>query len=575
MQRRTMTPPSLQVDGIPDAYFQPGSATTSCASETPNCSPQSYLTADTTPPTASPTQFREYGQLLLPKVRSQDHIVDHLSDIRTAGHTRAHSVPSTGGYMQFGAQLEIPHKFHTHNLTGPYFDNTSPVAGPSMHAMQYADPYAQSMQYHYQANQANASPVQQPHLSRAHGRNLSTSSVDFNSVPSHCRFTYRLPGPQPNNMISASNALNHLMPMVGMSHGPSQNHPIRRRNPSPQARPSLLSSHVEVATGAEQDTCLAEYLSKPNPKLSIVPKVEQSLSARNDDVFWFDVRNVRPWADFNIDTINNFKDFPKLLHIQATLNEPLRIEPYPQTREQLVEITSKHHLQKLNTALAFTLGADHHLSARRMERVSPSRQHKHPDFLSNYSSDATTIEDGSRRSRVVGITRCFNEWHSDMQTQEAKRVEYLAGLAALQMHMRNHRCRYGFIMTEIELLCVRAGGECNADGIPYFGFLEVAKVETRVQGRDSHGQMQMTTGLALWYLHMLARDQTLPGQMGWQLPIGGKAVCSRQSYLPTDSWITNKPLTREKRTAKQKRKWVDPGDPATAAELGRTRRRVG
>jgi hypothetical protein len=45
---------------------------------------------------------------------------------------------------------------------------------------------------------------------------------------------------------------------------------------------------------------------------------------------------------------------------------------------------------------------------------------------------------------------------------------------------------------------------------------------------------QMTALLALFYLHMLARDVPLPGQVGWKTEIGAPAEGTRRKCLPKE-----------------------------------------
>jgi hypothetical protein len=155
--------------------------------------------------------------------------------------------------------------------------------------------------------------------------------------------------------------------------------------------------------------------------------------------------------------------------------------------------------------------------------------------------------------------------------------------------MRDHSCRYGFIITEIELVCVRAG--CDDRDQPYFGFLEVAEaVETKTfAGKEGNltgsGNVTMTVTLALYYLLMLAKATPLPGQPGSYMDVGGSGTLSRQRVWDggngtgdgtitidedgdveelgkdgKDKWIPE-PQMGEKREARTVRGWVWPSDP--------------
>ena len=162
----------------------------------------------------------------------------------------------------------------------------------------------------------------------------------------------------------------------------------------------------------------------------------------------------------------------------------------------------------------------------------------------------------------------------------ARKVDYMNGLAHLQKCMRDHSCRYGFIITEIELVCVRAG--CDETGSPWFGVLEVGEaVELKTAsekagtgyGTPEPEEMKLTVSLALYYLLMLAKATPLPGQAGGFMDVGGPGAMTRQRILPSgdvagaerkadgrDKWIPD-PQVGEKRDAKRVRGWVWPADP--------------
>lgn len=161
-----------------------------------------------------------------------------------------------------------------------------------------------------------------------------------------------------------------------------------------------------------------------------------------------------------------------------------------------------------------------------------------------------------------------------------RKVEYLRGLSHLHQHMRSHNCRYGFIITEIELVVVRNG----SDSTPHFGYLEIQTIQLNAHDNtppssssgfeDSFSEagderpIKMTALMALWYLHMLARDDTIPGQVGWKSEIGAPAEGTRRKCLPKDEWIPE-PQLAEKREAKRSRGWVWPEESVGRKELGR------
>jgi hypothetical protein len=324
-----------------------------------------------------------------------------------------------------------------------------------------------------------------------------------------------------------------------------------------------------------EESSLLEYLTAANPTPSLTQHtVEPRPSSRTD--FWFDVRNVRSWSDFNVATLAAVPSFLQLLKVGIPtrhLPSPGRVNLKPETPAQLAELCASHHAVKVNAALKVSQG-DKHIAMRAL-KTSSCAPRQQPNFVASYQSDAEKTIYGDGRGRVVGIVRCFDQWHSGMRNESARdKIAYLRTLAHLHRCMREHGCRYGFVVTEIELVCVRAGGPVdNADSeMPLFGYLELAApVQISACGLTAGGDLQMTADLALWYLHMLAKEEPLPGQYSWRMDVGGPAARSRSHHLPQDAWIPTVHQV-EKREAKRARGWVFPNEPLNKRELVKGRR---
>jgi len=242
----------------------------------------------------------------------------------------------------------------------------------------------------------------------------------------------------------------------------------------------------------------------------------------------------------------------------------------PENEAALQSLLANHFGVKVNSALEIAQGSGQSIAMRAsINRV--------PDFISNYVSDHEKTLFGEDRGRVVGLVKAYETWNTGMRNDRPpEQVKYLRGLAHLHKVMRDHGCRYGFIMTEIELLCVRCGGpgesatEATANGeaeIPFFGYFEIsAPISLQTHGMEDDGETpRMTAGLALWYLHMLAKQDPLPGQHSWRMEVGGPVALTRQKCLPKDDWIP-KPTTLEKREVKRQRGWVFPEEKLSKSE---------
>jgi hypothetical protein len=323
------------------------------------------------------------------------------------------------------------------------------------------------------------------------------------------------------------------------------------------------------------------YLTSHNPAPALVRQLNIHVRDTNTKHFWWDIRQIRPWTSFTPATISSIPGLHALLNINlptSTLPVPLRTSSQPETESELQNIYNSFYATKLNAALSLSLGPRH------LVMRSSSKGSSDPSFISNYTDDTSQLIYGRGLGRVVGLVKSFDRWNTGMRVEgNHRKVEYLRGLAHLHRHMREHGCRYGFIMTEIELVVVRNG----AENVPHFGYLEVQTIQLAAHdsqtstfeevegsfGEDGEEnvvkkQPKMTALLALWYLHMLARDDALPGQVGWKSEIGAPAEGTRRKCLPKDEWIPE-PQLAEKREGKRARGWVWPEESVGRKELGK------
>ena len=301
-----------------------------------------------------------------------------------------------------------------------------------------------------------------------------------------------------------------------------------------------------------------EYLRGANPPVDLVKHIIKLSGRGMHSHFWWDIRNVRPWTDFTLDTIMAVPAFPELLNIPV--KEAAFAKPHipsarlrPDSEAALIDLVRDFYMVKINAAMKITQGSARHLAMRL------GRDRNGPTFLSNYEDATDGIISGNGRGRVVGVVRSYERWNSGKRHEPGQeKIYYLEGLACLQRHMREHGCRYGFLLSETELVCARLG----AEDVPHFGLLELSpSIETR--HRDG-----LTACLALWYLHMLAKEEPLPGQCGWRVSVGAPAAMTRQKVLPEkDTWIPM-PQTGEKRDAKTVRGWIWPSDPWSKKKEG-------
>jgi hypothetical protein len=330
---------------------------------------------------------------------------------------------------------------------------------------------------------------------------------------------------------------------------------------------------------------LLSYLTEPTQPINLVRQLTISPGRGLNNYFWWDVRNVRSWETFSLDTMSSIPGLLPLLNfgVDTTLF-PQGPSPSstvtPASEVDLANVANKIYFPKVNAAIQLSQGSS---SLSLYQVPSADGSTGNPHFLANYPHDADRTLSGLPRGRVVGIVKSFDRWNTGMRLESpARKVDYLNGLSHLQKCMRDHSCRYGFILTEIELVCVRAG--CDDNGQPYFGYLEVSEaIATKnaaaapqfaaESGTPEPVEMPLTVTLALYYLLMLAKSTPLPGQAGSFMDVGGPGALTRQRIWSgfdlaenergkegKDKWIPE-PQMGERRDAKRIRGWVWPQDP--------------
>ena len=330
---------------------------------------------------------------------------------------------------------------------------------------------------------------------------------------------------------------------------------------------------------------LLTYLTEPTQPINLVRQLTISPGRGLHSYFWWDIRNVRPWESFSLDTIAAIPGLLPLLNFGVDTSgfppgPPSSTTATPASESDLANISAKIYFPKVNAASQLSQGSNS-LSLYRASTVDRSLDHPH--FLANYRHDSDRTLSGLPRGRIVGLVRSFDRWNTGMRHESpARKVDYLHGLAHLQKCMRDHSCRYGFILTEIELVCVRAG--CDDNGQPYFGYVEVSDAIPTNRAappapfsddvsNPERIEAPLTVTLALYYLLMLAKSSPLPGQPASFMDVGGPGALTRSRIWSgmdvvegergkdgKDKWLPE-PQTGEKREAKRTRGWIWPKDP--------------
>ncbi|KAL1897872.1 hypothetical protein Sste5346_003724 [Sporothrix stenoceras] len=477
-------------------------------------------------------------------------------------------------------------------------------------------------------------PSQLSQFSHAHdsSRRASTCSLDGNfSLDGKFDYDYGFapyPGTAPTNYMAAADSSNNSQHTEYLYHDqdqsqqyasqqymPRETSPLSVGSASPEPMtipemPEPLSIPVSVpvitatppsatsapATSGPTST-LVTYLTSSNPAPALVRTISFPLRDPSTKHYWWDVRQVRPWSAFTMANLaglpgaSSVLSCPVPVSLLPTPHIPSR-SIHPETESDLHSLCAAHYLPRVNAALSLSSPRPIQLTSISSATASTSWNSSYGEFFVGHaagnSAPAAALFGGRPTARVVGLVKSFDRFNTGMRAEgNIKRVEYLRGLAHLHYLMREHSCRYGFLLTEIELVIVRNGTETT----PQFGQLEVTSVplaktadasDSEDQNEDELAGTPLTAGLALWGLCMLASDEmaaaaatshasssTTPSLLcSHTTHIGAPAEGTRRKAAPRDAWMPP-PQLAEKRAAKRARGWVMPEDAVGRKEMGR------
>ncbi|KAI9738903.1 MAG: hypothetical protein M1818_005216 [Claussenomyces sp. TS43310] len=569
-----------------------------------------------TTPTKSPT--RQLGPLLLPKIRSQDQVIETSQPMKRKApanmYRRPNQVHAQPVMVDFNPWNQMfntpPQTIKRQAVSDVNFSAKRARTGPLANAWTPSNPRGRPCHNRSISNLETVLPfpTMTPTMTPTPPHSRS-SSASCSPVSVMTRPTYQRRESAPDVNLSSELDM-HSLYKFGF---PYRNLPAylpNTREPSPLGHEVSfnLAAQDLVPVMAGPTTTLTAYLTAPNPALSLVSHIHEPIRDPSAKHYWWDVRQIRAWTSFDASSILSVPDLASLLSIPIACAE-LPTPPAPRTTRpssegELHSAHAAHYATKLNAALATALGSDRFVmgSSPCSSSSSSSRADQQPAFRSIYLDDLEATSLG--HSRVVGLVRSNEVWNNTMRAQgNVAKVRYLRGLADLHGQMRAHHCRYGFILTETELTVVRNGERPE----PHFGYLELRTIDLKehlVQrsrrrratpttttphasseegheaaddnddgddnddNDDNDDELRMTPLLALFYLHVLARRDPLPGQPAAYADIGAPAAGSRRSCLPKDAWMPE-PQLAEKRAAKRARGWVWPEEPVCRKELGK------
>ncbi|RKF65620.1 putative sialidase protein [Erysiphe neolycopersici] len=378
------------------------------------------------------------------------------------------------------------------------------------------------------------------------------------------------------------------MPIIShnsTSFGEEPNTSDLRRHTITELMPSQLCQKINYANSTFSFNVDFQANSRTNIKsyLSEYDLVRRSLIEQNKisdtsiKYSWTDIGQIREWESFSLE------EFSKINSLQHLLERdlPKSSLPTPVISCCTSDHNGEYFAAKINTALS-------QFQEHRYLKMQVHKDEKTNEeiFLSSCDGYASSDE---KQDRIVGLRKHLNGWDLIWGKNAAKlkqELDYLESLAQLHYYLREYGCRYGYILTDDNLVVVRHGVEKT----PNFGFLETKIFPLNPSRRpslDENGEPseclnpRMKKGLvqegpallALWYLHMLARDITIPGNASWDIDTDSYSDKSKHMFLTRDTDLL-KILDADVRRAKRRKRWTTPWEIKTPRSVKRIHKKV-
>ncbi|KZT24993.1 hypothetical protein NEOLEDRAFT_1242079 [Neolentinus lepideus HHB14362 ss-1] len=261
-----------------------------------------------------------------------------------------------------------------------------------------------------------------------------------------------------------------------------------------------------------------DYLTKTQiPKL-IENGTEGGPNARSGSFSYKDIHQVGHW-DLTFKTIMN-DSFAYCLGREVEQRPTSTTKPYvndEHTTEMRLESVFWPHVRRaLDAAFRPNVPRGHVEIFCDVGSFFRSNRNIAPDRGAGVSVETPMA---CRPNRLPGEVKVSWKWSSDMVQRQPGNddvnTEYKQVLSQLLFYMKEHTCRWGYIITNKEVVCARRqAGQDNSieisDGIPLTRHKKPSQnwsLGRRVNNRYPKAQGKLTALLAIWYIHMLASKE--------------------------------------------------------------------
>lgn len=246
---------------------------------------------------------------------------------------------------------------------------------------------------------------------------------------------------------------------------------------------------------------LMAYLQQPLAALPTHPPPQPGRNTTNHAYSYLDIHELRTWQNFNLPTI--LQQYQHVLANALIAADPMPISPpRPVTgesvlRAQVCEILRARMRRSARVGFAF-LAANNGMRGctELCFDVGEAAQ-----MIQTFKPDTAYFDihaaPGSALNRVPGDIKPSWKWRSEMRNDPniGQQNEFRQALSQVNFYMNQHNTRYGFLITNRELVAIRK--------LDRNGNMELSQPIPWTTG-GTPTQPRLTVMLALWYIGMLA-----------------------------------------------------------------------
>ncbi|KAK2755868.1 hypothetical protein FQN54_005664 [Arachnomyces sp. PD_36] len=252
---------------------------------------------------------------------------------------------------------------------------------------------------------------------------------------------------------------------------------------------------------------LMEYLQHGLPVIPLVPPPRPGHNTTNQAYRAADITHTGVWADFSLQTV--LQRYQNILTATTLPWDPFPATPPPPVT---VENALRHRLTPIlmdRMRRALRAGFNQMHATNQLQGYTPlsldvGESSLTPDgFIPDFTYLVVSLVSGTGPNRAPGDVKPSWKWNTAMATGgEFKQKEFRQVLSQVNWYMKQHNSRYGFVITDLEMVAIRR--------LDNNGRLELsAAIPWEVGGGQ---QPRLTVMLALWYLGMLAAQDQGPNR---------------------------------------------------------------